>query len=125
MPAFDDSDFDVPVQRIKSKDLGRIQSNGSNGHNYAASYGSSLSIPGEHSNSIEVPATRSSIADVSPFMHQLSLSPSLRDRRGSRNSFGASLPIPRSKRQSRQSSVVTANCKSTRPKMPPVQFVQP
>ena len=32
-------------------------------------------------------------------MHHLSIRPSLRDRRASRNSYGASLPIPRVKRQ--------------------------
>lgn len=118
MPAFDDSDFGVPVQAIKSKDLDRVKSNGS----FIGSYGSSLSIPGEgHANSIEVPASRSSIADATPYMHSLSLSPSQRDRRGSRNSFGASLPIPKSKRQSRLSSVGPANGKLTRPGMPPIQ----
>ncbi|CAK1360276.1 putative CDP-alcohol phosphatidyltransferase class-I family protein [Cercospora beticola] len=70
---------------------------------------------------IEVPATRSSIADATPFMHQLSLSPSQKDRRGSRNSFGAALPIPRSKRQSRLSSIAYADGKPQRPGMPPIQ----
>lgn len=120
MPAFDDSDFGVPVQPIKSKDLSRVKSieSGTPG-----SYGSALSIPGEGStNAIEVPATRSSIADAAPYMHQLSLSPSQKDRRGSRNSFGASLPIPRSKRQSRLSSVAySADGRPKRPGMPPVQ----
>jgi hypothetical protein len=45
------------------------------------------------------------MADASPYMNSLSLAPSMKDRRGSRNSFGASLPIPKSKRQSRLSSV--------------------
>ena len=118
MPAFDDSDFGVPVQSIKSKDLERVKSSGS----YAGSYGSSLSIPGEGmANSIEVPASRSSIADATPYMHTLSLSPSQKDRRGSRNSFGASLPIPKSKRQSRLSSVGAASGKPPRPGMPPIQ----
>jgi len=120
MPAFDDSDFGVPVQPIKSKDLSRVKSieSGTPG-----SYGSTLSIPGEGStNAIEVPATRSSIADAAPYMHQLSLSPSQKDRRGSRNSFGASLPIPRSKRQSRLSSVTySADGRPKRPGMPPIQ----
>lgn len=70
---------------------------------------------------VEVPATRSSIADAAPYMHQLSLSPSQKDRRGSRNSFGASLPIPRSKRQSRLSSVAYADGRPHRPGMPPIQ----
>jgi HAD superfamily hydrolase (TIGR01456 family) len=75
-----------------------------------ANNSASLAIPGDATeegtaNSVEVPATRSATADVSSYMHNLSLSPSMKDRRGSRNSFGASLPIPRSKRQSRLSSV--------------------
>ncbi|KAL2255090.1 hypothetical protein VTK26DRAFT_4152 [Humicola hyalothermophila] len=41
-------------------------------------------------------------------MHNLSASPSMRERRVSRNSFGATLPIPRSKRQSRLSAVASA-----------------
>ena len=92
----------------------------------ASSFGTSLPVPGAPeadgtANSIEVPATRNSIADPSPYMHQLSLSPSMRDRRGSRNSFGASLPIPRSKRQSRLSSVHYPDGKPQRPGMPPIQ----
>lgn len=68
---------------------------------------SHLPIPGElggHSNIIEIPATRSSISDV--HMQRLSLSPSMKDRRGSRNSFGVSLPIPREPRKSSRLSVV-------------------
>lgn len=62
--------------------------------------------PGAKShNIIEVPALRSPDADASQFMHGLSADPSQRERRTSRNSFGAALPIPRSKRQSRLSSV--------------------
>lgn len=60
--------------------------------------------PGNH-NIIEVPATRSPDAHAELYMHNLSAAPSLKERRLSRNSFGASLPIPRSKRQSRLSSV--------------------
>lgn len=71
--------------------------------------------------SIEVPATRNSVADGSQYMHTLSLSPSMRERRGSRNSFGASLPIPRSKRQSRLSSVHYPDGTPQRPGMPPIQ----
>ncbi|PYI18608.1 phosphatidyl synthase [Aspergillus japonicus CBS 114.51] len=68
----------------------------------------SLPIPGDISgNTVEVPATRSSISDAAQFMHNLSFAPSSRDRRASRNSFGTSLPIPRSPRVSRLSSVVT------------------
>ncbi|KAL1846525.1 hypothetical protein Plec18167_005361 [Paecilomyces lecythidis] len=69
----------------------------------------SIAIPGDPNapgNTIEVPATRSSISDAQQYMHNLSLSPSMRDRRGSRNSFGTSLPIPRSPRPSRLSSVI-------------------
>ncbi|KAK5125850.1 hypothetical protein LTR85_012126 [Meristemomyces frigidus] len=120
MPAFDDSDFGVPVEQIKSKDLSRVKSNGEAVGSYGASYGSSTGGESVH-NTIEVPATRSSIADASPYMHQLSLSPSMKERRGSRNSFGASLPIPRSKRQSRLSSVAYADGRPQRPGMPPIQ----
>ncbi|KAK4454494.1 HAD-like domain-containing protein [Podospora aff. communis PSN243] len=82
--------------------------------------------PGSH-NTIEVPAIRSPGADASQYMNQLSASPSLRERRLSRNSFGAALPIPRSKRQSRLSSVTNADVKhalastDTRPGMPVMQ----
>ncbi|KAL1301704.1 hypothetical protein AAFC00_005913 [Neodothiora populina] len=107
MPAYEDSDFGVNAAP-------------------AAGTPATLAIPGGveengTENSIEVPATRTSMADPSPYMHQLSLSPSMRDRRGSRNSFGASLPIPRSKRQSRLSSVHYPDQKSGRPGMPPIQ----
>lgn len=50
---------------------------------------------------IEVPASKSSISNAKSLMHNLSLSPSMKDRRASRNSFGTSLPIPRSPRASR------------------------
>jgi hypothetical protein len=65
-----------------------------------------LPIPAEtgHGHIIEIPATRSSISDV--HMQRLSLSPSMKDRRGSRNSFGVSLPIPREPRKSSRLSVV-------------------
>lgn len=120
MPAFDDSDFGVenpaPVKANSSTD----------GATNGSSYKETLSIPaegnGQGHNSIEVPATRSSISDASAYMHNLSLSPSMRERRGSRNSFGTSLPIPRSKRQSRLSSVHYAeDGKPSRPGMPPIQ----
>ncbi|KAK0620732.1 HAD-like domain-containing protein [Immersiella caudata] len=64
--------------------------------------------PGSH-NTIEVPATRSPDAHASQYMNQLSAPPSMKERRLSRNSFGAALPIPRSKRQSRLSSVTFAD----------------
>ena len=86
MPAFDDSDFGVPVQPIMSSDLSRVNSNGSNS-SYGASFGSHISIPSEpFRNSVEIPATRSTVADTSSYMHSLSLSPSMRDRKGSRRS---------------------------------------
>lgn len=69
---------------------------------------SSLPIPNESGNTVEIPATRSAISDAANYMHNLSFTPSSRDRRGSRNSFGTSLPIPRSPRVSRLSSMVTA-----------------
>ncbi|KAK4184819.1 Cat eye syndrome critical region protein 5 [Podospora australis] len=83
--------------------------------------------PGSH-NTIEVPALRSPDADASKYMHNLSAAPSQKERRLSRNSFGAALPIPRSKRQSRLSSVTfpdvqeaLRNATSGRPGMPPIQ----
>ncbi|KAL2120153.1 hypothetical protein VTJ04DRAFT_4179 [Mycothermus thermophilus] len=45
-------------------------------------------------NTLEVPAVLSPDADSTLFMHPLSASPSERERRLSRNSFGSSLPIP-------------------------------
>lgn len=102
MPRFDDADFGVeaapaePSPRDTSRDA----------------VPGSISIPSDpnaQGDVIEVPATRSSISDASQYMHNLSLSPSMKDRRGSRNSFGTSLPIPRSPRPSRLSSVVTAD----------------
>jgi HAD superfamily hydrolase (TIGR01456 family) len=86
-----------------------------------------LAIPGDAEDgtagAVEIPATRSAMADTSSYMHNLSLSPSMRDRRGSRNSFGTSLPIPRSKRQSRLSSVHYPDARgaAVRPGMPPIQ----
>ncbi|ORX99227.1 HAD-like domain-containing protein [Clohesyomyces aquaticus] len=126
MPAFEDSDFGVqtPLSPVKSRDSHRFTKVASNGTSFpVGSHGSTISIPGEGNghNTIEVPATRSSISDTSHLMHNLSLSPSMKDRRGSRNSFGASLPIPRSKRQSRLSSVHYPDGKAQRPGMPPIQ----
>jgi hypothetical protein len=54
-------------------------------------------------------------------MHNLSLSPSMRERRGSRNSFSTSLPIPRSKRQSRLSSVHYPSGVAQHPGIPSIQ----
>jgi len=61
---------------------------------------------------IEVPALRSPDAHASQFMNPMSAPPSMRERRVSRNSFGSLLPIPRSKRQSRLSSVTIADVKT-------------
>ncbi|KAF3017760.1 hypothetical protein G7054_g814 [Neopestalotiopsis clavispora] len=88
--------------------------------------GEAIPIPGDSGEGpVEVPATRSSISEAAKYMHNLSVSPSMKDRRGSRNSFGASLPIPRSKRQSRLSSVHYPDGpndgRPTRPGMPPIQ----
>jgi HAD superfamily hydrolase (TIGR01456 family) len=126
MPTFDDSDFGVasPLSQVKSRELHRISSRTE--QHPVGSHTSTLSIPEDghdtNNNTVDVPATRSSISDAQSYMHQLSLSPSMRDRRGSRNSFGLSLPIPRSKRQSRLSSVhYPRDGKLSRPGMPPVQ----
>ena len=62
-----------------------------------------MSIPADphfEGNAIEVRALRSSISDASTLMHNLSVDPSFKDRRASRNSFGVSLPIPRGPRPS-------------------------
>lgn len=45
----------------------------------------------------EVPASHSPYSDATKYMHHLSVTPSQKDRRASRNSFGASLPIPGAK----------------------------
>ncbi|KAK0104950.1 hypothetical protein ONS95_005211 [Cadophora gregata] len=127
MPSFETSDVNVEEKRpqtpgAQKNHLQKILSNSS-----PAKYAHTLSIPGEdgnsigHPNSIEVPASRSSIAESEALMHSLSMAPSQVDRRNSRNSFGASLPIPRSKRQSRLSSVATQDGKPTRPGMPAIQ----
>jgi HAD superfamily hydrolase (TIGR01456 family) len=128
MPAFDDSDFGVtaPLSQVKSRELHRVSSRAD--QHPVGSYASTLSVPEDNhgtpsnGNTVEIPATRSSISDAQSYMHQLSLSPSMKERRGSRNSFGVSLPIPRSKRQSRLSSVhYPQDGKLTRPGMPPIQ----
>ncbi|KAF2111694.1 cat eye syndrome critical region protein 5 precursor [Lophiotrema nucula] len=125
MPAFDDSDFgcQTPLSPVKSRDSYHLQRVSSRSNNLpVGSHGSTISIPVDGpGHAIEVPATRSSISDAQQYMHSLSLSPSMRDRRGSRNSFGTSLPIPRSKRQSRLSSVHYPEGKNGRPGMPPIQ----
>jgi hypothetical protein len=125
MPAFDDSDFDVqsPLSPVKSRENNPSQRVASRRNQVAGTYGSSLTIPGDgHAHdAIEMPAARSSISDAQAYIHNLSLSPPMKERRGSRNSFGASLPIPRSKRQSRLSSVHTADRRPVRPGMSPIQ----
>ena len=75
-----------------------------------ANLGHDLTIPTSPTSNthgtIEIPALRSPDANSTQFMHHLSATPSTKDRRVSRNSFGAALPIPRSKRQSRLSGVI-------------------
>lgn len=117
MPTFEETPQSPSTTGPMAQHLQKVVSNGSQ------SSQPSLSIPGEKQyGAIEVPATRSSIAESEALMHSLSISPSQADRRGSRNSFGVSLPIPRSKRQSRLSSVSTsADGRPTRPGMPAIQ----
>jgi hypothetical protein len=110
--------MELPLHKTREKGSGggtshaRPSSRGnvSIGHRRRTSWGElegNLTIPlspGSH-NTIEVPALRSPDADSSQYMHNLSAAPSMKERRVSRNSFGASLPIPKSKRQSRLSAV--------------------
>lgn len=130
MPAFNDDDFGVdtplaPISPVRSRGQASLYKTLSNASSHAASPAMG-SIPAPTSDlhgAIEVPATRCSISNAQSYMHNLSLSPSQRDRRASRNSFGASLPIPRSKRRSRLSSVYSAvgDGVAKRPGMPPIQ----
>ncbi|KAI0405231.1 HAD-superfamily hydrolase [Xylaria palmicola] len=122
MPMFDESDFGVQAPTSPTQlnaPRGDVRAGSHEQHN--------LAIPGDNGEGpIEIPASRSSISEVSKYMHNLSVSPSQKDRRASRNSFGASLPIPRSKRRSRLSSVHHADVdgaegRKTRPGMPPIQ----
>ena len=112
MPAFEDTDFATSVRPGSKGGLRRM-----------ASHQASLSVPSEYEESptIEIPATRSQVAETDGLMHSLSGSPALANRRGSRNSFGTALPIPRSKRQSRLSSTYNADGKPLRPGMPTIQ----
>lgn len=64
----------------------------------------SISATDADSNAVEIPASRKSISDADELKHVLSGNPSFKNRRASRNSFGASLPIPRSPRASRRLS---------------------
>ena len=122
MPAFDDRDFGVEATtaRPQTPMMGHLQKITSNG---SPAKQSSLAVPngGKDTGAIEIPASRSSIAEAEQLMHSLSFAPSQAERRGSRNSFGASLPIPRSKRQSRLSSLATTDGRPTRPGMPAIQ----
>ncbi|KAI0852318.1 HAD-like domain-containing protein [Daldinia vernicosa] len=136
MPTFEDFDIAQATEmQDKKAAASTSNSNGhgnSNGHSNGHSHGNvtdpnSLPIPGDDEEGpIEVPASRSSISEAAKYMHNLSQVPSMKERRGSRNSFGASLPIPRSKRQSRLSSVHYPDGdetfgRPTRPGMPPIQ----
>jgi hypothetical protein len=117
MPAYDDNE----LHTSNSPSTLRKMSNMNNGEGNGEGHHDSLAIPGDDANGPqEIPATRSSISEAAKYMHNLSVSPSMRDRRSSRNSFGTALPIPR-KRQSRLSSVHHADGRPTRPGMPPIQ----
>ncbi|KAI9741988.1 MAG: hypothetical protein M1834_000377 [Cirrosporium novae-zelandiae] len=116
MPTFEDS-IEVP---ISPPALDKVTSNGSHHGLSIPAEAHDGSHDGSHHDAIEVPSTRSVISDASAYMHTLSLSPSMKERRGSRNSSRASLPIPRSKRKSRLSSVVATD-KNGRPGMPRIQ----
>jgi HAD superfamily hydrolase (TIGR01456 family) len=123
MPTFEESNFgenQVRPQTPKYDHLQRILSNGSPAKR-SENVGHVLPVPSQAQghNTIEIPASRSSIAETQSLMHTLSIDPSQRERRGSRNSFGTSLPIPRSKRQSRLSAVAYDG--QNRPGMPPIQ----
>lgn len=111
MPRFDDSDIGADLPQFHSPRDNRPSV--MLGTAPTPLEGSTLPIPSDASHAgrresevVEIPATRSSISDASQYMHNLSLNPSMRDKRGSRNSFGTSLPIPRSPRPSRLSSMV-------------------
>ncbi|KAJ5724571.1 haloacid dehalogenase-like hydrolase [Penicillium malachiteum] len=98
MPRF--SDADLGVESAAPSDAPAARSPRDQG---------SIAIPTQDGETIEIPATRSSMSGTSAMMHHLSLGPSMRDRRGSRNSFGTSLPIPRSPRMSRSSRLSRAS----------------
>ncbi|KAI0884363.1 HAD-like domain-containing protein [Annulohypoxylon maeteangense] len=131
MPMFEDYDLVQASEKQVRKVASMTNANGNgNGADQAVEHHlghDSLAIPGEHDDGpIEVPASRSSISEAAKYMHTLSATPSMKERRGSRNSFGSTLPIPRSKRQSRLSSVHYPDgdeslTRPTRPGMPPVQ----
>jgi len=132
MPSFQESSAPSrpDLSRTSSDHLHRQILNGTpakreftNGH----SKSKSLNVPAKNHNgngtehAIEIPASKSAIAESEALMHSLSMAPSQREHRNSRNSFGASIPIPRSKRQSRVSAVAGPDGRPPRPGMPPIQ----
>lgn len=137
MPAFDDSDLSAglgsPSQRPSTPNLSHLQRTVNSGSpaKQGSHLSTSLSAAEDTSgtvNTIEVPATRTPWADAEKLMHSLSISPSQNERRASRNSFGASLPIPRPKRNSSlvprsrlSSAVYNEDGGPKRPGMPPIQ----
>lgn len=118
MPAFEDTELAVGSPNGQ---------NGTNGTSKSNGQMAGIPVPGDNgTGAIEVPATRSAVSEAAKYMHNLSVSPSMKDRRGSRNSFGASLPIPRrASRQSRLSSVHYAGDASGRPTRPGMPAIQP
>ncbi|KAH8808145.1 HAD-like domain-containing protein [Xylogone sp. PMI_703] len=116
MTTFSDVDFGVDTPRSpppeKKTNVSRVLSAASP-KTQRYSYNHTLPIPGDEQHlhhAIEVPASRSSLGEADRYMHSLSISPAV-DRRGSRNSFGTSLPIPRTPRQSRVPSIVAIDGK--------------
>lgn len=121
MPMFEESDFSIqgPISPTQLSVPYDNMSVGSHDCHHLAILGDDGEGP------IEVPASRSSISEAAKYMHNLSMPPSQKDRRSSRNSFGASLPIPRSKRRSRLSSVHYAEDIDGRPTRPGMPGIQP
>ncbi|KAK3312307.1 HAD-like domain-containing protein [Apodospora peruviana] len=122
--------LDTPPRSPVGDDKPRTHSHKESWNQIRAALESTITIPtsptGESHNTIEVPAIRSPVADADKFRLSLSAAPSMKERRVSRNSFGAALPIPRSKRQSRLSNVTLPDTQAalgqpTRPGMPPIQ----
>lgn len=115
MPTFEDSDNAVSSHEQNGTTKQQQQQQ---------QHQATLAVPNDNgTGAIEVPATRSAVSEAAKYMHNLSAVPSMKDRRGSRNSFGASLPIPRrASRQSRLSSVHYPRESGTgRPSMPAIQ----
>lgn len=133
MPAFEDSDLaeglTSPSQHTSTPSISHLQrtiETGSPAKNgfLGASLGQGEEQQHGTLNAVEVPATRTPFADAEKLMHSLSISPNQTERRASRNSFGASLPIPRTKRNSRLSSSISRDEVEgalKRPGMPPIQ----